>query len=35
VFLGWLVAGEKVDALMIAACTLTVGSVFLFVSRRG
>ncbi len=35
VFLGWLVAGEKVDALMICACILTVGSVFLFVSRRG
>ncbi len=34
VFLGWFAAGERVDAVMICACALTVGSVFLFVSRR-
>jgi len=34
VFLGWLLAGEQVDATVVTACCLTVLSVFFVVSRR-
>lgn len=33
VFLGWLLAGETVDGVMLTACALTVGSVFLLISK--
>ena len=37
VFLGWLMAGEQVDRVVILACCAVVGSVFFVVSggRRG
>lgn len=34
VFLGWLLAGERVDAAIVTACCLTVISVFFVVSRK-
>lgn len=34
VFLGWLLANERVDAMIIIACCLTVSSVFFVVSRH-
>ncbi|MFQ8736039.1 MAG: hypothetical protein ACLSAH_08430 [Bilophila wadsworthia] len=33
VFLGWLLAGEQVDGVIVTACCLTVLSVFFIVSR--
>jgi glyoxylase-like metal-dependent hydrolase (beta-lactamase superfamily II) len=34
VFLGWLLAGEQVDGVIVTACCLTVLSVFFIVSRK-
>lgn len=34
VFLGWLLAHERVDSIIVLACCLTVGSVFFVVSHR-
>lgn len=34
VFLGWLLAHERVDSIVVLACCLTVGSVFFVVSHR-
>lgn len=34
VFLGWLLAGERVDATIVLACCMTVTSVFFVVSQQ-
>ena len=34
VFLGWLLAGERVDGIIILACCMTVTSVFFIVSQQ-
>lgn len=34
VFLGWLLGGERVDAVIISACCLTVLSVFFVISQQ-
>ena len=33
-YLGWLLAGEQVDGVIVTACCLTVLSVFFIVSRK-